>query len=61
MSWPKYRDSGDALVLAAKDSGITIEGFTYDLEVPEDFDYDTTLVTEVDSAGYFDRYLEGIK
>lgn len=37
------------------------EGFTYDLEVPEDLDYNVTLVTDVDRAGYFDRYLEGIQ
>ena len=31
------------------------------MEVPTDFDYNTTLVTDIDSAGYFDRYLKAIK
>ena len=37
------------------------DGFTYDLEVPEDLDYNVTLVTEVDKSEYFDRYMKGIK
>lgn len=36
------------------------KGFTYDLTVPEDLDYNVRLVTDVDKAGYFDRYLKAI-
>ncbi len=35
------------------------EGFTYDM-MSSDFDYNVTLVSEVDAAGYFDRYLDRI-
>ena len=37
------------------------KGFRYDLEVPEDLAYNVRLVTEADTAGYFDRYLDAIK
>lgn len=37
------------------------EGFTYDIEVPEDMEYNTTLVTDVDKDGYFNRYLNAIR
>ncbi|MCR4845776.1 MAG: nucleoside hydrolase [Eubacterium sp.] len=36
------------------------EGFTYDV-VENDFDYNVTLITEVDKANYFNNYLQTIK
>ena len=36
------------------------EGFTYDM-VKNDFDYNVTLITEVDKANYFNNYLQTIK
>ena len=35
--------------------------FTYGLKVPADFDYNVTLVTDMDSDGYFERYPEAIR
>ena len=37
------------------------EGFTYDNINPEGVDYNVTLVTKVDGANYFQRYLDAIK
>ena len=37
------------------------EGFTYDIEVPEDMEYNTTLVTDEDKDGYFNRCLNAIR
>ena len=36
------------------------EGFTYDV-VKNDFDYNVTLVTEVDKAAYFTNYINAIR
>ena len=35
--------------------------FTYGLKVPADYDYNVTLVTDMDSDGYFERYPEAIR
>lgn len=37
-----------------------LEGYTYDV-ADNDFDYNVTLVTDVDGGNYFDRYLDEIK
>lgn len=37
------------------------EGFTYDLDVPDDLDYNVTLVTDVAKTEYFNRYMKSIK